>query len=140
MIKMTGKSDGINWVWYYELELENNVCTVVRSYRLHKFDDYQGADKHPTNTVRVSFCDATRCSGYGHLNTHIYFEDEGKLYPMFADLTAKADELAAMRARQREGDKKDFGRSIAQQVTKQIENAVKWEGRGFGADRSGTVY
>jgi hypothetical protein len=59
---------------------------------------------------------------------------------MFADLTAKADELAAMRARQREGDKKDFGRSIAQQVTKQIENAVKWEGRGFGADRSGTVY
>lgn len=44
------KSDGINWDWYCHVVLEENgTVRVVKEYRLHKYDDWQGAGKHPKN-------------------------------------------------------------------------------------------
>ena len=138
MEKITGRRDGINWVWYYELELEGNVCKLVRSYRLHKFDDFQGADKHPRDAVNVRFADESGCSGYGRLNTHITLEiGKGYTYPMYDDLTLMADKLAAMRITSKMQN--GYGKTVAQQVMQDIRTAEKFVG-SFGAMSKGTIY
>ncbi len=39
---------GINWCWYTELIHHNdNTVTINRHYRLHRYDDAQGAAHHP---------------------------------------------------------------------------------------------
>lgn len=39
---------GINWTWYaHVIILDDTFCEVTKEYRLHNFDDYQGANKHP---------------------------------------------------------------------------------------------
>lgn len=43
------RSIGINWNHYAEVELddENHTAKFIKQWRLHKFDENQGAGKHP---------------------------------------------------------------------------------------------
>src|SRR5690606_31548042 len=38
---------GINWIWYCHCTISNGIAKVSKEYRLHKFDDFQGAHMHP---------------------------------------------------------------------------------------------
>lgn len=44
-MKQLWSDAGINWIWYYEVEVEDNMVSFLnlRSYRIHK---YEGAE-HP---------------------------------------------------------------------------------------------
>lgn len=44
---------GINWCWYHWLTLDDKTMTAVetRADRFHRFNEWQGADNHPTPTV-----------------------------------------------------------------------------------------
>ena len=141
MEKITGRSDGINWVHYYNFELDDGVCKMIDSYRLHKFDDFQGADKHPRDTVNVRFSDESGCSGYGRLITHVTLEiGKGYRYPMYADMTSQADKLAAHRMLNRQRDAKREYRSVVRSVTQDVERALKFGDRSFGAGSKGAIY
>lgn len=55
---------GINWCWYTEYEIERTTegratATKLWSDRFHKFDEYQGAGKHPKATHSHS-CGTTK--------------------------------------------------------------------------------
>jgi hypothetical protein len=40
---------GINWTWYCHLTFDNDGFAVVtKEYRLHDFDESQGASSHPS--------------------------------------------------------------------------------------------
>lgn len=45
---------GINWCWYHWLTIDDETRTVVetRADRFHNFNEWQGADDHPTPTVK----------------------------------------------------------------------------------------
>lgn len=44
-------SGGINWNWYCHVEIDSEgFASVTREYRLHKYDDSQGANRHPKET------------------------------------------------------------------------------------------
>jgi hypothetical protein len=40
-------SGGINWIWYHRIKIEGYAAWQLESYRLHRYNDMQGADKHP---------------------------------------------------------------------------------------------
>lgn len=43
-------SGGINWTWYLHCTIEGTTVTVLKEYRLHDFDERQGAGQHPKET------------------------------------------------------------------------------------------
>lgn len=44
-------SNGINWTWYCHVRLINSKqCEVLKEYRLHDYDELQGALEHPKIT------------------------------------------------------------------------------------------
>lgn len=38
---------GINWTWYLQVRIEGDELKPLAEWRLHNFDDHQGALAHP---------------------------------------------------------------------------------------------
>ncbi len=140
MIKIIGKTFGINWMHYYIFELENDICKLIDSYRLHNFDWSQGAGKHPENARPVRFADYAGCSGHGRLNTHVTFTDTKECYTM-GTLYTQADELSTMRLKQYMGGPFQPGnKSVVKSVTQNIERQLQSNSSLFGALAKGSIY
>jgi hypothetical protein len=59
--EITVRGDGINWVWYHTYVYHDSMWgegghffPKGEGYRLHKFDERQGSEQHPTNAVSIS--------------------------------------------------------------------------------------
>lgn len=52
-------SYGINWNWYCHVVIGNDLCAkVIKEYRLHKYDESQGARTHPAEIyAEYSICE-----------------------------------------------------------------------------------
>lgn len=48
MKTITTTSSGINWQFYYIVELEGDTATVTKSWRSHKFED---RGEHPSGAI-----------------------------------------------------------------------------------------
>jgi hypothetical protein len=52
MEKIIFSEGGINWNWYTELTINaDNTVTIHRHWRLHRYDESQGALNHPANAI-----------------------------------------------------------------------------------------
>lgn len=50
MIEKIYDEGGINWSWYTMLQLhDNKTVTILKHWRLHKFNPDQGSESHPAN-------------------------------------------------------------------------------------------
>jgi hypothetical protein len=52
------RDGAINWIWYHRFEKayrDEYFFPKGESFRLHKFDERQGADQHPKDVVDVTF-------------------------------------------------------------------------------------
>lgn len=62
--------NAINWVWYGTLVIDDEAHTAYvkpdSSYRLHKYNDSQGADKHPYTNFSFATYNGGNVTGSDH--------------------------------------------------------------------------